>query len=98
MILRPTRSTRTYTLVPYTTLFRAPAVPDLPGRRGYRAPVYDVRLAAGTDAGMVGFRRRRCQPFPAPGLDICMQSVCADRCGNKLRFHETARAAQIAAS
>src|SRR3546814_17023360 len=33
MILRPPRSTRTDTIVPYPTLFRSPLMPE-PGRRG----------------------------------------------------------------
>src|SRR3546814_18023406 len=31
MLRRPPRSTRTDTLFPYTTLFRSPNIPDLPG-------------------------------------------------------------------
>src|SRR3546814_10871375 len=53
MIRRPRRSTRTVTLVPYTTLFRAPGGPALlassAGDRGRgdrrTGPAVDVRLA-----------------------------------------------------
>src|SRR3546814_20716130 len=34
MIRRPPRSTRTYTLLPYTTLFRSSGIVDLAERRG----------------------------------------------------------------
>src|SRR3546814_11822590 len=48
MIRRPPRSTRTYTLFPYTTLFRSP-----PGRRGLRHPGRERRRGRGV-----------CQPHP----------------------------------
>src|SRR3546814_2034908 len=37
MIRRPPRSTRTYTLVPYTTLFRSPSIGRENGRDGFHA-------------------------------------------------------------
>src|SRR3546814_9017346 len=36
--LRPTRSTRTFTLFPYTTLFRSPALPDAYRPQSHRWP------------------------------------------------------------
>jgi leucyl-tRNA synthetase len=45
---------------------RRSAIADRPVRRRHRAPVHDVRRTAGTIAGMVGCRRRRRQPLPAP--------------------------------
>src|SRR3546814_16595206 len=45
MIRRPPRSTRTDTLVPYTTLFRSPRNgPKLCGRRCPRCPSWNRRL------------------------------------------------------
>src|SRR3546814_8339858 len=56
MIRRPPRSTRTDTLVPYTTLFRSgPAAAD-PGACTFRA---DHELRARAD------RRRLCRPAPS---------------------------------
>src|SRR3546814_15451741 len=55
MIRRPTRSTRTYTLFPYTTLFRSgapPATPPLPLRAcRRRAP----RVSASSSPGSIRF-------------------------------------------
>src|SRR3546814_474157 len=45
MIRRPPRSTRTDTLVPYTTLFRSKARSSIPFRRGRRA----MRIAIASD-------------------------------------------------
>src|SRR3546814_14751262 len=50
MILRPPRSTRTYTLLPYTTLVRAPGTP---GTSAKNAPV--VRHQRVGVAGTTGF-------------------------------------------
>src|SRR3546814_8392482 len=49
MIRRPPRSTRTYTLFPYTTLFRSPLVEQTFGQR---------RLECAVD-GLLGHPRRR---------------------------------------
>ena len=48
-----------------------PGSADRAVRRRHRAPVHDVRLAAGADARMVGQRRRRRQPLPAPRVGVC---------------------------
>ena len=49
---------------------RRPAGADRPVRRRHRAPVHDVRQPAGADARMVGLRRRRREPLPAPALGL----------------------------
>src|SRR3546814_3150815 len=46
MIRRPPRSTRTDTLFPYTTLFRSPATPTCPARRGSSIPTLGRGSAA----------------------------------------------------
>src|SRR3546814_7036266 len=54
MIPRPPRSTRTATLLPYTTLFRSPAsaaMPERPVQRRWRQPVH---AAYAVDDGMTG--------------------------------------------
>src|SRR3546814_18302004 len=54
MIRRPPRSTRTDTLVPYTTLFRAPHRHPGKVHGGDEADVADTQPAAGAGAGIAG--------------------------------------------
>jgi leucyl-tRNA synthetase len=56
---------------------RRPASADRPVRRRHRAPVHHVRLAAGADAGMVGRRRGRRLPLPAPRVELRLQQCRA---------------------
>src|SRR3546814_21072490 len=59
MILRPPRSTRTDTLFPYTTLFRARERRNDPSRRGLNR----ISLVAGQSTGACA------GPFAAPGYE-----------------------------
>src|SRR3546814_1479765 len=66
MILRPPRSTRTDTLLPYTTLFRSEGVLQLPARphgAGRQHPVLVDQLGK-LDRPPLG------QRMPAPGDDV----------------------------
>src|SRR3546814_18399717 len=54
IIRRPPRSTRTYTLFPYTTLFRSWAYPLVTAARGSSAVIVAV-LDTGAEAGHVDF-------------------------------------------
>src|SRR3546814_8219569 len=57
MLRRPPRSTRTDTLFPYTTLFRAPGAPDPPPARG-DLPV-GLRRRRRRHGGTAAVHRRR---------------------------------------
>src|SRR3546814_8984329 len=67
MIRPPPRSTRTDTLFPYPTLFRAPARarPDLCQRHGARIRMAGRRHAEGHDRGAARDRRDRPRPRDA---------------------------------
>jgi leucyl-tRNA synthetase len=56
-----------------------PAGADRPVRRRHRAPVHHVRLAAGADAGMVGQRRGRREPLPAPRVELRLRAAATIR-------------------
>ncbi len=58
---------------------RRPAGADRPVRRRHRASVRDVRRTAGAAARMVGRRRGRGEPLPAPGVGLrpCERSSTA---------------------
>src|SRR3546814_4222148 len=69
MIRRPPRSTRTDTLVPYTTLFRSRR-----GRRDHRHHCHDLAARGGEsarDAGGCGGWRSREARRAAPGAGPC---------------------------
>src|SRR3546814_7094282 len=63
MLLRPPRSTRTYTLFPYTTLFRSRRVPPFrsprPGRRGEGGSLHPRRKRPRSRACRSSFLSRR---------------------------------------
>src|SRR3546814_16973215 len=88
MIRRPTRSTRTDTLFPYTTLFRSPAKP----RINSTAPIYlrlrDGCLPAtnvGTGATIATDRRGCVLASPSPHLPRCgvVSSAPSSRDGSR---------------
>ena len=58
---------------------------DRPVRRRHRAPLHDVRLAAGGHARMVGRRRRGRVPLPAAAVDV-RAGAAADTCAAARRF------------
>jgi hypothetical protein len=62
---------------------RRPAGADRPVRRRHRAPVHHVRLAARPVAGMVGCRRRRRLPLPAPPVETTF-TIMSGRPGGRL--------------
>ena len=55
-----------------------PASADRAVRRRHGPSVHHVRLAAGTDSGMVGQRRRRREPLPAPRMELRLRPVGHD--------------------
>src|SRR3546814_19599026 len=63
MIRRPTRSTRTYTLFPYTTLFRSVYVPG--GRAAYPSSVL-MNILPAKVAGV----QRIVMMTPTPGVEV----------------------------
>src|SRR3546814_11162877 len=76
---RPPRSTRTDTLFPYTTLFRA-----------YPASHHGIDV----DIGGPGARDDRCDPRPSqPTLDrdLCPCSACAGQAGSRTRVIQNRR-------
>src|SRR3546814_2895557 len=77
MILRPPRSTRTDTLFPYTTLFRARERRNDPSRRGLNR----ISLVAGQSTGACA------GPFAAPGYEHAgyADAHAAKTCGQKGR-------------
>src|SRR3546814_9312812 len=94
MIRRPPRSTRTDTLFPYTTLFRAPEdppglavlhLPRLCGRRDRALPVLVLAGAArrGTRGGRSDPRTVRGMSLASP-FSIAIVSITIDRKSNRL--------------
>src|SRR3546814_7581717 len=96
MIRRPTRSTRTDTLLPYTTLFRS------------LRPGCGVRLEGRRAEGIAGVEVSRFQSLPEPELPLrggsmregirchpaaplALQGVVADRAGGSQRLFAIAR-------
>src|SRR3546814_3587292 len=90
MIRRPPRSTRTDTLLPYTTLFRSPASP----RRRPRSPA-ECRRTSGAAWSESRRRRRTCRTEGRPRseehtseLQSLMRSSYAVFCLKKKNSHE----------
>src|SRR3546814_10695180 len=87
MIRRPPRSTRTVTLVPYTTLFRSDVGDQLVGRIGFgilrlrRAP---IAALVGRDAAKAVRKMRKLVP---PGAARFGKAVKEDQRGSVLRPH-----------
>src|SRR3546814_19372347 len=61
MIRRPTRSTRTDTLFPHTTLFRAARLPRLQDERAHAARRRALRLQPFMDVTLDGVQHQRLQ-------------------------------------
>src|SRR3546814_12401361 len=77
MIRRPTRSTRTDTLVPYTTLFRSTMMPDEgQGARNEKSYMF-AGGATEMKPRISGRRISNCMPIHAPKEKPAIQVVCA---------------------
>src|SRR3546814_14227109 len=85
MIRRPPRSTRTDTLFPYTTLFRAP---DLEPILAFGDDDGAIRVAlaeeAASERGAAPFRSRRVVVLPAGTLGECADGDLVDRKSTRL--------------